>query len=239
MMQISKRSEMTEQTDFRGMAWRTPLRMSIALMLGLLTTQAGEAHAAFLLSMTSTNSSAPVGGTGSFDVTLTNSVGATSSVDVAGFSVDLTVPAGNGITFTGVTEPSNATFIFNGNNFGLTPPGTFVTPTEVQGNDFALVGATTLAPGSTFVLVHVTYSVAANATTTPVPVSIINVGTFTTLADNSNPSKNLQFTVGTGLITLTGINPTPVPEPSTLGMGVIATIAFTGLSARRRRNSSV
>jgi len=217
--------------------------MSIALVLALVTTQAGEVKASFLLTMTSTDSTASLGGTGAFDVTLTNDAGASSSASVAAFAFDISLPSTSGITLTGVTEPADATFIFNGNNFGLTPPGAVVTSSRAYGNDLALTGATTISAGQTFVLVHVAYSVASNAPSSPVPITINLIPPSPNIVGGSyvtdGSGTDLKFGTGTGQITINGINPAPVPEPSTLGMGGIAAMALTGFWARRRRNSAV
>ena len=126
---------------------------------------------------------------------------------------------------------------------GLNPPGAVVTASRTYGNDITFVGSTNMTPGQTFVLVHVTYSVASNAPSSPVPVSInLNPPPPNTLGGTyvtDGNGNDLLFTIGTGNITLTGVNPSPVPEPSTLGTGGIAAMALTGFWARRRRNASV
>jgi len=226
-------------------ALRTLSRFSIALMIATLSSLAGEARAGYLLSMTSTNSNAAPGGTGSFDLTLTNSSAATSSASVAAFSFDLSLPTGSGIKFTSVTEPADSSFIFFNNHYGLNPPGALVSDLEVTGSDLAVTGATTMNPGATFVLVHVTYSVDANASNSPVPITInrnppppnMTGGTFVT--DGASPANDLLFTIGTGQITLTGVNPSPVPEPSALGMGATAAFVLGGFLIRVRRTKTI
>lgn len=218
-------------------AFKGEVRLSSLLGLGLalaLSMLGGDAKAGFLLSMTVNSSTTAVGTTGAFEVSLSNSSLATSSASVAAFSIDVTVPTGSGITFTGANETTTDPFIFGVNNFGLFST---VTALEVTANDFTISGSTTIAPGAKVGLINVTYSVAPSASSTPITVSIVNVGTFTTLADGSNPAQNVVFTPVNGPINLTGIIGNPVPEPSSLLMGATAIVVGAGFWRSRRQTA--
>ncbi len=214
-------------------------RLSPLLGLGLafaLSMLGGDVKAGFLLSMTVNSSTTAVGANGSFEISLSNDALATSNAFVAAFSVDVTVPVGSGITFTGANETTTDPFIFTGNNFGLLST---VTPNEVIANDLAFSGFTTITPGAKVGLINVTYSVAPSASSTPITVSIVNVGTFTTLADGGIPSQNVVFTPVNGPINITGISGNPVPEPSSLLMGATAVVVGAGFWRSRRQSAKV
>ena len=106
--------------------------------------------------MTVENAQVSPGGSSSLDILLANDATATDSVTIGGFSIDLTVAAGSGITFTVADDATSTTYIFAGNSLGFLPT---VTPAEVQANDFAAIGGTLLAPGGPAVgLAHITFS---------------------------------------------------------------------------------
>src|SRR5262249_36905023 len=106
-------------------------------ILALLAPGARPARAEMVIQVAD-SSSAP-GGTGSFDVTLQNTGG---TFQIAGFSVELSVPAGSGASFTGVTvDTVAAPYLFGTLQL---PPFSFDTfPTQ----DFSATDVDLTAPG--------------------------------------------------------------------------------------------
>jgi hypothetical protein len=174
----------------------------------------GPAGAAAIIAVGS--STAAAGQTGSFDVVLTSTGG---SFNVSAFSVELSVPASSGITFTGASvSTTTAGYLFSTLQL---PPLTFATfPTT----DFIASDASATAPffvnvlpGQTYGLEHVTYSVASGTHTGVVPLSLVNLGVNTQLLDVSD--SVIASSGSSGSITVGG---TSVPEPSSLVLGFIA-----------------
>jgi len=179
------------------------------------------------------SSSAPVGGTGSFDVDLSN-IGGSTSYGVSGFSVELSVSTGSGVSFAGANVNTSAPYIF----------GTLQSPplarSTFPSHDFIAADSsltapyfTTLNPGSTFGLEHVSYSVAPGTKLGPVGVSIMGLGTTTEMTD-----------INASLFSTTSVNGTisiasGVPEPSSLLLLSSAVImASMTVLARRRRTAT-
>lgn len=173
------------------------------------------------------DSSAPAGGTGSFDVVLINTDAAgTTPYSVNSFSVEVSVPGGSGVSFTAAdTGTTAAPYIFGTLQ---TPPFTFDTfPTQdVTVSDFAAPGSAMLVnPGDEFGLGHFTYSLTAGFTG-PVTVTL---GGGTSLTD---PNANaITFVSGNGTISTR-----PVPEPSTLMMAALGGSMLLGYARRRTRS---
>jgi hypothetical protein len=194
----------------------------------LVSVMAAPASAGLTLQVE--NVTAQAGGTGSFDVVLSALAG---SFDVSGFSVELAVDPGSGVTFTGVSEnTTTAAYIFT--TLQSPPFSTSSFPTT----DFFAADSDMTAPGyvtlsdtgtSTLGVAHVTFSVASGAPAGPTTVAI-ELGTNTQVLDvNAN-----LFPVATenGIITVSG---TAVPEPSSLVESSIAlTLAFVVIGLRRR-----
>ena len=214
-------------------ASRTTRVALLSMVLAAIVLALGPSEARADLVVTVLSSSAPVGGTGSFDVNLSNN-GATS-VDVSGFSVELSVPGGSGVSFTAVDVNTTATYLFGTLQ---TPPLTFDTfpTTDLTASDFSGTPpyVTTLQPNDTFGLEHVSYSVAPGTALGPVTVSILGLGTTTEILDIiGNPITPTDPTDGT--ITIMSA----VPEPSTLWMLTSALIGVTfALGSRRHRTST-
>ncbi|MGP0063241.1 MAG: PEP-CTERM sorting domain-containing protein [Isosphaeraceae bacterium] len=175
------------------------------------------------------SSSAPVGGTGSFDVDLTNN-SASTTYDVSGFSVELSVAGSSGVSFTGATVDTTATYLFGTlqsppltmNTFPITD---FIASDSSQTSPYY----TMVSPGGTFGLEHVTYSVSPGAAPGPVTVSILGLGSTTDTYDiEANP---LPTDVSAGTITITSA----VPEPSSLGLLATGLIIGSSISLARRR----
>jgi hypothetical protein len=203
----------------------------LGLVLGLgLGPAPTAAHAASILTLQIQNSNAPIGGIGSFDVTVT-STGGTSAVSA--FMVQLSVAAGSGITFTGATPATTAAPYLFGmlqsppftNN--ITFPNTTFTANDL---DLAPPFVANLASGQTAGLEHVTYSVAAGTPSGPVTVSM--VGNLTALFDiNGSP---MATSLNPGTIT---VSPSAVPEPSSLVMGGIAAASLLVVYCSRKSSS--
>ncbi len=167
------------------------------------------------------NSTADSGGTGAFDVVVNDTGG---TFQVAGFSVELSLPVGSAVSFADVTTDTLAAPYL----FGTlqSPPFTFDSfPTQdFSASDFTLAapGFITLNPGDIFGLAHVTYSIDPGAPAGPITVSLVPAGT--SLSDNEgNP---VSFTMSEGTITIAA---STVPEPSSLvlaGVGA-ALLALT------------
>jgi hypothetical protein len=206
----------------------------------LLLHGAAPARAGLTLDLIVQNSSTAVGSsTGTFDVILQNDATSTESVTIGGFALDLTVPVGSGITFTGATNATTTTYIFSSSFLGYSAP--IPNPSEIQPNDTAAVlSEQLLTPGGqAYGLAHVSYSVASNANQTPVTVTLVDLGGATSLSTSTGnlvPVSSLNVT--NGQITVNGIN--PVPEPSTIMMtatGGMATVL--GLLMRRWKERSL
>jgi hypothetical protein len=218
-------------------ASRTTRASLFALALAALLLSCGPTAVRADLSVTVQSSSAPVGGVGSFDVDLGN-IGGMTSYNVSGFSVELSVSAGSGVSFTDANvSTTTAPYIFGTLQ---TPPlvsMTFPFPnTDFIASDSSATAPffTTLMPGETFGLEHVSYSVAPGAALGPVTVSLVGLGTTTQILDlNGNL---LPFTPANGTITIT----TAVPEPSSLRLWSSALfVASMTMLARRGLTSTL
>ena len=199
---------------------------TVAVVAVLMTTAVASPSRADLV-IEVLNSTTAAGGTGSFDVVLTDT-GPINSFQVGGFSVELLVAAGTGIHFTAVdTNTVAAPYIFGTYQSGPAPFSFDTFPnTEFTASDSTAVapGYVTVNPGDTFGLAHVSYSVDPGTPSEMVPVMLQDIGGGTSLSDGNGAP--LDFTTTTGIIT--------VPESSALMMsGVIAT--GIGIALYRRR----
>jgi hypothetical protein len=153
------------------------------------------------------------GGTGAIDVTLREAASATQSISIGGWSIDLTIPSGTGVSLTGASNSTATGYIFAGNSLGFLST---VTATEVQANDFAVTGGTLLTPGGPSVgLAHITFAAAPGTRPVIVPLTLVDYQGGTSLSDAAG--NNLAFTIVNGIVA--------VPEPSTLALGGTA-LAF-------------
>ncbi len=180
---------------------------------------ATPAHAQLVMQVES--STAAPGGTGLFDVILSDISG---TFQVGGFSTEVSVPAGSGVMFTNATTSTALEYIFGSLQ---SPPFTFNsfpnTDTTVSDTDFTAPGFVTLTTGNMVGLGHFAYSVAPGTPTGPVTVTLGSAGS--SLSDgNGNP---ISFTAMNGTIAVA-----PVPEPGTLLFCGLAGIA--GWRIRRR-----
>jgi hypothetical protein len=199
----------------------------MVLLLGLYPT---PASAGLILQVA--NASAEAGGTGSFDVVL----GATDGTfQVSGFSVELLVAAGSGVTLTGASvDTMTAPYVFTTLQ---SPPLTFATfpTTDFTASDSSMTspGFVTLSgpPTETAGVEHVTFAVAAGTPGGAIPVSIV-IGDNTQILDVAG--NILASTAANGTIT---INSSAVPEPSSLVIGSLSAALVGGAVALKRRRS--
>jgi hypothetical protein len=176
------------------------------------------------------NASAQAGGTGSFDVVLAATSG---TFDVSAFSVELSVAAGSGVTFTGASvDTTTAPYLFTTLQ---EPPLTFDSfPTNdftASDSDMTSPGFVTLSgpPTTTFGVENVTFAVAPGTPAGPVAVSIV-IGNNTQILDLTGDI--LPTTAVNGTIT---IGASAVPEPSSLIMGLSSVGLISGVVVMKRR----
>jgi hypothetical protein len=137
-----------------------------------------------------------------------------SATDVSGFSIELSVSAGSGITFTSADTNTSAPYIFGTLQapplvFDSFPNHSFTASDSSQSPPFVV----TLNPGDTVGLEHVSYFVAPGTRGGAITVSIVsgaNTGVFDVDGD---PITTPPVTFTDGTITVTG-STAPVPEPS-------------------------
>lgn len=198
---------------------------AVALALAVL---AAPARADLTIQVVS--STATPGGSGSFDVVLTDTGG---TFQVGGFSIEPSIPGGKGIAFTSASTATAQPYIFGTYQSAPSPfatdptnpsqPATFPNLMFVASDTyFSAPGYVTITPGETVGLAHVTYSVSAGtAPGTTVPVTLV-AGGNTSLSDvNGNA---IPFTAVGGSIAVT-----TVPEPSSLalcGLGLAGAVAY-------------
>jgi len=189
----------------------------LGLMLAVAPCQAG-------LVVSTTPVTVSQGGSGYFDVLLTND----SSPDrtLAAFSLDLQL--GAGVLATAVDSMTAAApYVFGTDGTGdLTFDPLPASAVSISDLDLSLDGFVTIAAGQTVGLARVAYQVAANAPTGPLTVSFAN-GPVTLLLSGSGPAypDNL-VTITPGDFDVTQ-GSTAVPEPSTSllllsGLGLMA-----------------
>jgi hypothetical protein len=200
------------------------LGVVLTAFLVSLLVQAAPAQAGTALVMTVENASVSPGGTGSLDILLANQAAATTSATIAGFSIDLKVAAGSGITFTGASDSTASPYIFSWNSMGFLP--TVIPPSEIQANDFAIAGGTLLNPGGPPVgLAHITFSADPSVSLGVIPVTLVDYQGGTSLSDTNN--NNLSFSIVNGQITVIASS---VPEPSSIaltGMALLLVLLYT------------
>lgn len=186
------------------------------------------------LSLQMPTASIIAGGTGSFDVVLTDVAG--SGVTVGGFDFEVVVetPA-SGVSFTNANTLTSGTYIFSGNSlFGPTLADLGSTSTDLSASDVALNpgSGTNLVAGESVDLGSVSFSVSASAPTETVS---IDFGAFTDLSDNSFPANSIRISsVTDGTLSIAGTS-TAVPEPSSAALLLCGLLALWFLGQRVER----
>ena len=186
-------------------------------------------HAGTVLSIQPGTSSANPGGSGAFNVVLTNT--GTSGVSIGGFAFQVSV-ASPDITLTGADFSSVPTYIFAGHSFDMdfslplnTDSG--ATLDAIDSYDVALSGII-LGAGQSLGLGEVFFSVANPAATGPFPVTFTGsptIGSNNDLGDaNGNTFAIDSFVNGSIDI---------VPEPTSLLLMAAGTAGLLGLRRRR------
>jgi len=173
---------------------------------------------------------AAAGSSGAFDVTIMNTNGINgTSYDVAADTVELALTGPSGVNFTGVSIATADTYIYavsattQGSVFSFsTFPGTSL---ETFDFDLSSLGYREIDPGQMFGLVHVTYSVAANAAP---GTGSLTFGPDTSLSDQFG-NNITDFTAPAGSFTVSS-----VPEPSSLIILVVGGVAVSFWRARNR-----
>lgn len=188
----------------------------------------GAARADLVLSMTP--GSANAGGSGSFDVVLTDTGG---NFNVAGFNFEITTSNAD-VTFTDITiDTVAASYIFAGDSLLAAPvTGSILenppsTAQDAQAGDVPADSASmAIANGDEFGLGHVLFTIAPGASTGPVS---IDFGSATSLSDQSGAA--IAFDTSGGMLTVTG-GTIATPEPAMTG--VLGLALIIGLIYRRR-----
>jgi PEP-CTERM motif len=168
------------------------------------------------------------GSSGAFDVLLTNT--GTSSQNIAAFNFELTT-ADTNITFTDVTtDTTNAPYIFPDSFFGPDIT-TFAIDQSVEAGDVdATFNGTDVAPGATYGLGSVAFSIAPGAVNGEVAEVDFSAYPATSLSDNDG--NNVDFTAESGTITV--LTSTAVPEPSTVLLLAAGLLGIAALRKHRR-----
>jgi len=171
------------------------------------------------------------GGSGEFEVILTNSG---SPIGVAGFNFEITT-SNTAITFTDITDNTVIDpYIYLGDSLLASGTGSILetppsTAQDAQAGDYPLTGiGNTLGPGSAYSLGLVLFSVAPGAAAGPVT---INFGGATSLSDPNGNSIAFGSTPGQVIITAPVIQ---TPEPRIFGM---VGLGFLSLITIRKRLS--
>ena len=204
------------------------LTVGYALVLGLLAPISARAG----LVVSATNPTTAAGGSGWFDILLTNTD--SSSVDVSSFNTAVEVASNSGLTFTGANGSIESP---NSYIFGSVQPGGLIASNDglnLTLTDFLSTGSQPVAAGATVGLAHVLYTLAGN---TPVgtPLAI----TFTAGGSQIYDASLNEIIPGVqgGNITVTAA---AVPEPGTLVLaGLVSGLGGVCVYKRRRAGQVV
>ena len=199
----------------------------------------GQAHGGSLV-MSVDNVTGPSAGQGTFEVLLTNTnpAGGTS-YDVAGFSFELSVPAGSGVQFTGEALRLSAPLTSSRGLESASIDPTFTLSldsfpnTQFSGSDTEFTyPSIAVGPGAVFGLGLISYSVSPQAPAGNVPISFVLPGSSVSdpsgraIADFQTDSSNGIIHVGVSTI----------PEPSSFLLATIGIAAiFLACLCKRRQ----
>ena len=218
----SGRSGNSEKTLWRSLA-------AAVVLVGLLPTLT---RADVMITTSATSWTVAAGGTGSFDIILTNTGRSAILIAAWNTSMESQDPL---LTFTGADGSTADAYIFGTVQFSPlasdTFPGSTVTVSDMNldglGNS---VNATILA-GQTYGLAHVTFSIDPLAT----PGSTISLlfGSGTSITEEDGTPVSFVDPVGNGpTVTIA------VPEPSAVVLVVLLSGVAGLMVARRRRNAA-
>ncbi len=219
--------------------------IAIVAAILLLTRPASVSADQLTLSIDPSSQTVAAGGTGSFTVELSNASTNTSSFTVGGFQLELSLPSASGITFTSANYPTS-NYLFNGNSFGITNSLSLASSsfpsTVVTMNDFAatLSTAPTLAPGDSFALAVVNFSVSAAATSGTYAISNIDISSDPTsgtqFTDNTSNANPIAYSYAGGSIKVQGN--AVVPEPASIVLACLGCAGGLGIVRRSRRRNA-
>lgn len=211
------------------------------------------AHIAVALPILSTDSVTVDPGVNSFFDVFVEVPAGDASVTIKGFTIDLSIPAGD-VSFTSAvtTDGILPDAIFPQTVPGFAGVGSFhsnlgtlfelagTTPTNIAFNDtrydfFDALAAITLNPGDKKSLGRVNFSVGAGASGGVVPISFLLPPPPANRTGLSDPFLNLiPFDIAGGSITINAPPGVVIPEPSTLLLFAIGVLGILGLGWRRR-----
>jgi hypothetical protein len=198
----------------------------VAAILGI------DANCRADLVITAPNLTVDPGSSGSFDVLITSTGG---TFNVASDIVELSLNGLSGVTFTGVSINTSTPYIYGSDSAALA--GSTFTISTFPGTTFETfdflngLGAQTIAPGQSFGLVNVQYSVAADAVAGA--SGTLTFGPDTSFADASGNAVTAD--TPNGSITIFAAS---VPEPSGLSLLAIGSAAAVVYSVRKRSAKS-
>ncbi|MFI5458056.1 MAG: hypothetical protein ACHRXM_21680 [Isosphaerales bacterium] len=211
-------------------SWRSILSVAAA---GLVLCTALPARAGIIVSVQSVPANKGTSGN-TLEVDVLNTG---VPVDIAGFSFEISVAAGSGVSFTGAdTNTSTNLYIFAGNSlFGpnIYVPSVPPSPTTLDASDLAASGSTTLGTNSTLGLGRVFFDVASSAPGGPVTVSLTDYPATGLVDPNGNPIPIDTRNNGTIMIMGGG----GVPEPSALVSATLGLLGGAWLIRRMRRTA--
>ena len=215
------------------------LRCAATVVLGFLTGWVAPSTCTAGLIIEALNVTTSPGQTGSFDVVIINT-DSTNSYDIASDVVQIDLVGLTHVKFTDATINTALPHIYVYQSSGtLVPPPTPLwttltdTSVTISDSEFAYPpGYRVVAPGASFGLAHVTFSVDSSA---PFQVGTISINKAnTSLADGSFPSPVLYpFSTQDGTFTIAAAS--VVPEPSSMVSLLSAgTCLLFGAALRKR-----
>ena len=203
------------------------LGLTLLLVCGGLTTP-GAARAGLVFRVTP--SEAIPGSSGWFDIVLLNdSDPATGpTYQVGGFSAEVFVADGSGVTFTGATEDTDDQYIFSNN---LSPPtlAWSMADAGISVTDLSQVSPyyRDLAPGETVGLARILYTLDASAPLGQIAVMFDALGTTATGADGITALPISELVDGI-------ITAIPEIDPAIGGSAVALAVVVLAMIERRR-----